>query len=112
MISERPLEDGEVDEFYSDFRDTPIYVARLIRSEIAAGQVSVSSLVPSSRRYFERLVGAYDGSASIRDYAAGTGRHFFQQLSAWRPDEGFLFSLFLSSHAAMTAEIGSEHLGK
>ena len=112
VLSERALDDGEVDEFHSDFRDTPVHIARSIRSEIANGQSSVSSLVPPSRRYFERLVGAYDGSASIRDYAAGRGRQFFEQLSAWRPYDGFLFSLFLSSHSALTAEIRYRTLGK
>lgn len=110
VLSERALDDDEVDEFHSDFRDTPIYIARSIRSEIANGQSSVSSLAPPSRRYFERLVGGYDGSASIRDYAAGFGRKFFEQFPAWRPYDGFLFSLFLSSHSALTAEISVEHL--
>lgn len=110
ILAERALEDDEVDPFHSDIRDTPVHFERSIRSEIATGQSSVSSLVPSSRRYFERLVGGYDGSGSIGGYAAGAGRQFMQQLSAWRPYEGFLFSLFLSSHAALTAEIGVDHL--
>ncbi|MEW8051280.1 MAG: hypothetical protein AB2809_12975 [Candidatus Thiodiazotropha sp.] len=110
VLSERPLEDDEIDQFHSDFRDTPVHVARSIRSEIETGQSSVSSLVPSSRRYFERLVGSYDGSISIRDYAAGVGRQFIGQLSTWRPYDGFLFSLFLSSHSALTAEITVGHL--
>ncbi len=111
VLSERALEDDEVDEYHSDFRDTPVHIERTIRSEIANGQSSVSSLVPNSQRFFERLVGAYDGSTSIRDYAAGRGKQFFEQLSAWRPYDGFLFSLFLSSHSALTAEIEVEHLG-
>ena len=111
VLSDRPLEDDEVDELASDLSDTPILRAQSIRSEIITGQSSVSSLVPSSRRYFERLVGAYDGSTSIRDYAAGTGRQIFEQLSAWRPYDGFLFSLFMSSHSALTTEIDVEHIG-
>jgi len=111
VLSERPLEDDEIDQFHSDFRDTPVHVARSIRTEIETGQTRVSSLVPSSRRYFERLVGAYDGSTSIKEYAAGVGRHFIDQLSAWQPYDGFLFSLFLSSHSSLTAEITVERLG-
>ncbi len=111
ILTERALEDDEVDPFHSDIRDTPVHLERSIRREITAGHSSVSSLVPSSRRYFERLVGVYDGSASIRGYAAGAGHKFMQKLSAWRPYEGFLFSLFLSSHAALTAEIGVDYLG-
>lgn len=110
VLLDHALGDDEVDELRIDFCDTPVHVTRLIRNEIVKGESSVSSLIPHSRRYFERLVGAYDGSASIKDYAAGTGREFFKQLSRWRPYDGFLFSLLLSSHSALTAEISVEQL--
>ncbi len=111
ILTERALEDDEVGALYSEFRDTPIEKARCIRSEIVGGQSSISSLVPLSRRYFERLVGVYDGSASIRDYAAGSGRTLLDQLTMWRPYDGFLFCLFPSSHSSMTAEINVDQLG-
>ena len=110
VVSKRPLEDDEVDKFYCDFCDTPIDVERSIYGRFKIGKVSVKSLVPSSRRYYERLVGAYDGSESIRDYAVGPGKQFFEQLSSWRPYDGFLYSLLLSSHSSLTTEIGVEHL--
>ena len=105
VLAKRSLDDDEVEPFHSDMRDTPVELERSIRSELKAGQSRIASLVPSSRRYFERLVGAYDGSTSIADYAAGTGRQFLQRLTGWRTFDGFLYSLFLSSHAALTAEI-------
>lgn len=112
ILAERALEDDEVDTFHSDIRDTPVHMERTIRSAIMDGESSASSLVPNSRRYFERLVGAYDGSASIGDYAAGAGRQFFERLSAWRAYEGFLFSLLLSSHSTLTTEINADHLDR
>ena len=111
ILTDRALEDDEFTAFYSDCCDTPVHVMRFIRDEIRTGRSSVLSLVPRSRKYFERLVGTYDGSASIGDYAVGAGRTLFEQLAAWRPYEGFMLSLCLSSHAALTAEIGIEHLG-
>ena len=111
VLTERALEDDDVGSYYSDCCDTPVHVMRSIRDEVRTGQSSVSSLVPRSRKYYERLVGAYDGSTSIGDYAAGAGRTLFRQLAAWRPYDGFLLSLFLSSHSTLTAEIGIEHLG-
>ena len=110
VLLERPLEDDEIEAFTSDFRDTPVHIGLSIYNEIQAGQSSVKSLVPSSRKYYDRLVGAYDGSKSIEDYATGAGRQLFFQLAAWRPYEGFLLSLFLSSHSALTTEIGTDHL--
>lgn len=111
ILSKRDLEDDEIDEFHRDFRDTPIHIARSIRADIEKGKSSISSLVPLSRKYFERLVGAYDGSACIRDYAAGCGKKFLEGLSEWRPYDGFLFGLLLSSHSALTDEINVEYLG-
>ncbi len=111
VLTERALEDDEVDVFHSEFCDTPVEKARAIRSEMVGGQISKTSLVPLSRRYFERLVGVYDGSTSIRNYAAGSGRALFEQLSTWRSSDGFLFGLFLSSHSSMTAEINVDQLG-
>lgn len=112
ILQERALEDDEVDTFHSDIRDTPVYIERTIRSEITAGESSTSSLVPNSRRYYNRLVGTYDGSSSVRDYAVSTGREVFGQLTEWRSYEGLLFSLLLSSHSALTAEINVDHLDR
>ena len=110
IVLSRPLDDEEVDELYYDFCDTPVDVKRSIHLRFKNRNVSVSSLVPCSLRYYERLVGVYDGSISIADYAARSGRQFFEQLSSWRPYDGFLFCLLLSSHSSLTAEISVEHL--
>ena len=110
IFAQRSLEDGEVCSFHSELFDTPIAKESSISGQILDGGSSISSLVPSSRRYFERLVGVYDGSASIRDYASGGGRTFFERLSKWRPYDGFLYSLFLSSHSSMTDEINVNQL--
>lgn len=110
ILSERSLEDDEVEEYHSDFRNTPVHVARSIRVAIENGDVGISTIVRPSRRYLERLVGIYDGSSSINDYASGSGRIFLESLSAWQPYDGFLFSLFLSSHSSITAEINADGL--
>jgi hypothetical protein len=110
ILKDRALLDDEVDLFRCDFRETPIAKMRFIHDEIVSGQINFSTLVPPSRRYFERLVGAYDGSLSIRDYAAGNGRVFLDQLSQWQPYYGFLYSLLQSSHSLISAEITIDHL--
>ena len=111
-LTERALCDDEVESFHNDVRDTPIHLKGTIGRGIKAGKSTVSSLVPCSRKYFERLVGAYDGSATIWDFASGVGRRLFEHLSSWKPYEGFLFSLFLSSHFALTAMITVDRLEK
>ena len=110
ILMVRALEDEEADDFYNEFRDTPTQKARAIHREIVAGESSTSSLVPRSHRYYERLIGLYDDSESIRNYAAVIGRRLFDQLIAWRPYDGFLFCLLLSSHSSLTAEINVDQL--
>lgn len=112
IIAERELKDSEVDTLFSDFRDTPIEMAEAIRSEIEKTHLNISTLVPPSRKYFERLVGRYDGSNNIRDYAVKSGRTHLAQLSSWDPVNGFLLSLLLSSHSSITYEINVERLNK
>lgn len=110
ILKERALEDDEVDAYHSDIRDTPLVNTQSIRNEIAGGQNSISTLVPTSRRYFERLVGTYDGSVSIHDYAAREVRKFFDRLSMLQPYDVFSFCLFLLSHSSITAEINVDEL--
>ena len=110
IVLSRPLDDEKFDELYYDFCDTPVDVKRSIHLRFKNRNVSVSSLVPCSLQYYERLIGVYDESTSIADYVARSGRQFFEQLSSWRQHDGFLFCLLLSSHSSLTAEISVEHL--
>ncbi len=112
LLEERALEDGEVNSFYSDMNDTPVHFERSLRREIEEGKSTGPSLVPNSMRYFQRLIGTYDESTSITDYATSSGKIHLQQLAEWRPYEGFLFSLFLSSHSSLTTEICVDRLDK
>ncbi len=112
ILADRELVDEEVELFDSDMCDTPVRLERLIGRELKEGQSSVRSLVPCSRRYFERLVGVYDGSESIKGYASGAAGQFLKGLTARKAYDGFLHSLFLSSHAELTAEISVDRLAK
>lgn len=110
ILTDRGLKDNEVDLFFNDLRDTPIEVARAIRNEIADKHIDISTLIPSSRRYYERLVGVYDSSTDAREYAAKICPTFFGQLSSWHPREGFLLSLLLASHSSMSDQIDVSQL--
>lgn len=110
VLSERALDDNELEEYHDEFRDTPVHVARAIRAEIKTGTSTVSSLVPASRKYYERLVGVYDGSSHVEEYAHGGGKLFFENLSRWDSFNGFLHSLLLSSHSTLAAEVPVERL--
>ena len=108
----RALDDVEMFDYEDAVRFTPMTIVRNLNSEISGGGSPISSLVPPSRDYFERLVGKYDGSPSVREYAACSGRTLFDQLSGWKPYEGFLLSLLLSSHTSLTDEIKIDSLSE
>lgn len=110
VLGESALNDGECDGLHNDLSDTPVHIARSIRNALISGKAGVASLVPSSKRYYGRLVGAYKESTSIRAYASGEAKPFLEGLSAWRPCDGFLFSLLLSSHSTLTAVINVENM--
>ena len=110
ILSERALKDDEFDMLLHEFRNTPAYMEKLICNEITRGECNISSLVPPSREYFERLVGTYDRNVSITDYAAGPAIKIFKQLSEWSSCTGFSFSLFVSSHSTLTSAIVTENI--
>jgi hypothetical protein len=105
VIAQRPLRDHEVTELNNDLYDTPIYVAQSVRRKFEIGEIGVSDIVPDSRRYYERLIGTYDGSASIKEYATRSARQVMTCLSSLSPYDGFSLSLLLSAHSSLTQEI-------
>ena len=110
ILACRELSNEEIFVFEDAVRFTPMNIARILNGEISSGESTISSIVPPSRDYYDRLVGKYDGSPSVREYAAGSGRTLFDQLSDWQPYEGFLLSLLLSSHSSLTDEIKIDRL--
>ena len=111
ILMNRSLEDAEVDLLQRDIHDTPMYVSALLRRRISAGDDDWSSIIPRSSRYYERLVGCYDGSRSIDEYADRVANGHLEQLLDWRCYEGFLLALVLSSHASITAKVMVHGMG-
>lgn len=105
ILNERTFDGQEVDDFLGDVRDTPIFTARTMHGELRKGEGTISTLVPKSKRYFHRLIGEYDDSASVHDYAVGTCKYLFNQLVEWKPYDGLLLCLLVSSHSSITKEI-------
>ncbi len=112
VISDRALEDHEVDELMDDLADTPVRRTQVIHGMISRdGGVQVDTLVPRTRRYFERLVGVYDGSDSIQDYARGAGGRHIRSLQEWEPCNGLLYGLLLSAHSSLVNQIDVKRIG-
>lgn len=110
ILQERALDDDEVDTFHSDLRDSPISVEREIKNLIVSGESNISSLIPHSRRYFERLIGKYNGSNTINEHAKNIWHDIFEELNEWKPSDALLYRLLLSSHSSLTTQIAIDNL--
>ena len=110
VLEERPLTVDEVLALSADLADTPTRRCGAIAAAARQGRADVATLVPKSRRYFERLVGAWKESGDIRDYLAGEGGAHLLALGSWDIGERLLGSFYLGSHAlAMNSiDIGGE----
>ena len=110
VLTVRALDDEEVQIFFRDVCDTPVETERSILTRIRDGRIGVAELVPSSRLYFERLVGRYDGSTSIAEYAAGGAKVMFEQLRTWGRYQGTVMSLYLAWHSALMEQVSVDEL--
>ena len=82
VLSQRSLHDEEVLEFFDDIQDTPAHISDQIFWAFQDGEVSFPTLVPHSKRYFERLVGKYEHSTCAPEYAQNEARTFLARRCA------------------------------
>lgn len=105
ILEERSLHGEEVRDLLADLHNTPHVQECFLARRVGTPGLSPELAAPSSRTYFERLVGSRGDSASIERHAAVGVRERLAELAAWRPYEGFLQSLYVASHPDISAQI-------
>jgi len=112
ILEQQPFEDDQFYSYLKDLYDTPVHFISSIHRLINTPNVSISPamLVPDSSRYYERLIGFYDSSDNILEYADRTARIFFNNLLKWSACDGLQFCLLLSSHSSLPAAINVEQI--
>lgn len=98
ILSARPVEDEELDALLDDFRLMPTHVAASIGERLRRGKFTPSDLVPSSLRYFHRLVGTPTEDADLQVFMSTVAASHVRQLIARNSFEGLSAALLLSSH--------------
>lgn len=76
-LSQATASDDEVSDLLRDFDCTPRHIEDLLRRELQVKTSNISTLVPNSIRYYERLVGKYSGSKSIEEYCNKELKQYF-----------------------------------
>jgi len=77
VLSAPRISDEDTSALFLDLARAPSHIKDLLRSEFRTGSNNISTLVPASIRYYERLVGKYCGSKDIVDYCKVELIHYF-----------------------------------
>ena len=109
-LTTRSLGDEEVAELLEQFQHTLGYTSNIIRREVGKNKVLVSNLVPSSKKYYESLVGSYGNEDSLDNYVAKRLPDFLSDLILRESNEFLPFALLLSSYSGITKMISIEHI--
>lgn len=103
LLRERSLSDDEIDDLRSGLENTPVAVLNRIRAQLMEGACDIDTLVPTNLAYYEQLVGRYDNQTSFVEYRETSLVAHVRQLLGWRPLEGALIVLALSSFPELAA---------
>lgn len=98
------LSDEDAAELIADLRLTPTYLEQVLGHEGKISGGSIETLVPSSLKYYERLIGVYSDSKNIVEYCENELVEYFQ-------DKGINYLDFIAcANSAISRAIPIEKL--
>ena len=98
ILTDRPLEDEELDEVFDEFRLTPMHCIATIRHQLRMPNFSPAALVPADLRYFDHLAGKLPAETELREFVSGVLTSHVRILIQWNSYEGLRAAFALSSH--------------
>jgi len=98
--------DDEVGEVNTDLELTPSYIAEKLKLELADESNKISTIVPESIIYYERLIGKYTSSIDINEYSANELKEHF---NGRVKKEISYFDLLLCSQQSISQAV-AEHI--
>ncbi len=104
LLAKPNLSDIEVDNLLAEIRLTPKFIEEKLLSQIQAGSSDMATLVPDSLRYYERLVGKYENSANIIEYAKNEFLRYLSGQGEIENAESVMRVLLCSSHSSISKE--------
>lgn len=103
ILLKGPLSDDMIFEIQEDLAETPLRIIEKITQEIEERKkCEISSLVPKSLKYYERLVGRHEISKDISEYSENEGRNHIKELLSFDNLNGLSLSFLLSSHSSIS----------
>ena len=80
LLKSRPPDDDELGDIQDDLSCTPISTQRQIQDSLARGVASLSTLVPRSEKYYERLVGKFEDGQTFGEFVEHVAKPHMQRL--------------------------------
>ena len=111
-IDSRPLSDDEFAKLNGELELTPISNFRNIHNSLLRGSVDFRTLVPSERRYYDRLVGPVGSAMDADTYINSEAVRLIDSWQQWDPIRGFLMSLLTCSKGTVSESIGIDGLNE
>ena len=111
-IDSRPLSDDEFAELTRELELTPVSSYRNIHNSLLRGSVDIGTLVPSERRYYDRLVGPSGSAVDADTYIESEAVRLIDSLRQWDPMRGFLMSLLICSKGKVSESIRVDRLSE
>ena len=109
-IDSRPLSDDEFAALSEELELTPVSNYRNIHSSLLRGSVDIGTLVPSERRYYDRLVGPSGSAIEADSYIDSEAVRLIDSLQEWDPMRGFCMSLLICSNGRVSDSIRTDRL--
>ena len=77
VLSAENVSDDDVSNLLFDLEQSPVHIKKLLKSEFRRQSNSATTLVPNDIRYYERLIGKYDGSKNIEELCNNELKQYF-----------------------------------
>ena len=103
-LSDRPLENQELDELLEEFRLTPQHWVATMHRRLRAPAFGPADLVPANLRYFDRLTGEPPEGVRLPEFVRDVLAAHARAVVAWDVFEGLKLLFALSAHQ-MVSEV-------
>lgn len=110
LLDSGPITDEAHERLLDEYRFTPVGFARFLAKSIEDGKTSINALVPTEKRFYDRLIGQACSDATLEHYANGVVPAHTVQLIEWHEQFGLQLSFLLCGHAKISYAIAAHSL--
>lgn len=111
-LESAPLSDHDFSKLTHDLAETPVSFYQNLKDKFKTTSINISSLVPTSKQYFEQLVGSIPVDIGVIDFIENHSVRLIEYLQYQNTSKGLLFSLFQCSCSGVSQHIKIENMDR